>query len=153
MPWTAAARVLDEFGVTSALMHGGTSSVLAMGRPERGTAWRIGLRDPFGRSPGAEVEWLDLVDRGLSSSATFSPNHDISDIVDPNRSRLLDEPAAITVVASTALEAEVLSTALLAMGQMRAVPFLEEYPDCRAAWLLPHGDRVDVTWTASAGES
>jgi thiamine biosynthesis lipoprotein len=147
-----AGRVLDEFGVVAALMHGGTSSVLARGRSERGTAWRIGLRDPFGRTPGAEVEWLDLVDRGLSSSAAFGPGQETSDIVDPIRSRLLDESAAITVVAPSALEAEVLSTALLAMGQTRAVPFLDAFPDCRAAWVVEHGNRIEVVWSGSEGE-
>jgi FAD:protein FMN transferase len=149
-----AGRVLDEFGVAAALMHGGTSSVLARGRSDPGTVWRIGLRDPFGRTPGAEVEWIDLVDRGLSSSAAFGPGQETSDIVDPIHSLPLDEAAAITVVAPTALEAEVLSTALLAMGRTRAIPFLDmfhTFPNCQAAWVVEQGSRVDVVWSGRVG--
>ncbi len=149
-----AGCILDEFGVVAALMHGGTSSVLAMGRPERGTAWRIGLRDPFDTrpcsEPGPRSAELDLVDCGLSSSAVFGPGQDSnrSDLVDPIQARMLDRQAACSVIASTALEAEVLSTALLAMGKRRASSFLDAFPDCRAAWVVEHGNRIGVVWSA-----
>ena len=60
-----AARVLDEFGVRSALLHGGTSSILTRGEPEDGPCWRVEIRDPFETESGGGVAKIDLVDCGL----------------------------------------------------------------------------------------
>jgi FAD:protein FMN transferase len=144
----AAARVLDEFGIRSALMHGGTSSVLARGCPEDGSAWNVGVRDPF--HPGEEAGQLSLIDQCLSSSAAFATGSATSDILDPVASRPLDRQAACSAVAPTAGEAEVLSTALLAMGRRRACEVLGrgDFPGCRAAWIDRDGGRVIVEWLA-----
>jgi FAD:protein FMN transferase len=174
----AAAQVLDEFGVESAFLHGGTSSILARGRQEDGSPWRIGLHDPFetslvptvprgnavfdaprrpeGRGASGEalprgawerVEKLDLIDLGVSSSAAFGPGNETSDLIDPIQGRTLDRQSACTVIAPTALEAEVLSTALLAMGKGRASAFLGSIPRVRVAWI----ERDVVDWLGAGG--
>ena len=43
-----AARVLRENGIDAALLHGGTSSVIAIGHPPGAESWRIGIA----RAPG-----------------------------------------------------------------------------------------------------
>lgn len=43
-----AGAILHEAGVTCALLHGGTSSVLAIGAPPGQDAWMIALRTPSG---------------------------------------------------------------------------------------------------------
>jgi thiamine biosynthesis lipoprotein len=148
-----AARILDEFGIRSALIHGGTSSVLARGRPEDAPAWRVGLRDPF--DPDREVMQIPLIDQCLSSSAAFAPGATISDILDPITSRPIGQQAACSVVAPTAREAEVLSTALVAMGRRKAREIVDRgtFPGCRAAWIDREGDRVAVEWLAGEGGS
>ncbi len=120
----AAARILNQFAVGSALMHGGTSSVLAVGVQEDGTPWPVGVQDPFTREP-RELRQIPLTNCGLSTSATFAPGAETSDLVDPRRAGPLDQRVACVVAAPTALEAEVLSTALLAMGKPRARKYLE----------------------------
>jgi FAD:protein FMN transferase len=145
----AAGRVLDEFGVESALLHGGTSSILVRGRQVYGSPWRVGLRDPFATRPGCELAQLELANCGFSSSAVFDVRSTQSDLVDPIRSRPLDAQAACSVIAPTALEAEVLSTALLAMGKGRASSCLESFPQVRAAWI----EGVEVEWLGAGGMS
>jgi thiamine biosynthesis lipoprotein len=120
----AAGGVLEAFGVDSALIHGGTSSILIRGRREDGSAWRVGLRDPFGADASSEAARVELTDCGVSSSAAFDLGSQGSDIVNPLESRVVDRQSGCSVIASTALEAEVLSTALLAMGKARAATFL-----------------------------
>jgi thiamine biosynthesis lipoprotein ApbE len=44
----AAIGVLQELGVTSALLHGGTSSVHALGAPPGEDGWRVALEGPKG---------------------------------------------------------------------------------------------------------
>jgi thiamine biosynthesis lipoprotein len=142
-----AGRILRTFGVTSALMHGGTSSVLACGLGEDGQPWRVGVRNPFGDSTDEEVVQLALTDCGLSSSAVLTPQGTESDIIDPVRGQALTEPAGCTVVAPSALDAEVLSTALLAMGRCRGRAFVCDRlsPDYRVAWMDEAGG-VSLEW-------
>jgi thiamine biosynthesis lipoprotein len=140
-----AARMLEEFGVSSALMHGGTSSVLARGLAEDGKPWRVGLRDPFA---GNELVQLALSDCGLSSSALFDLGVADSDILDPKTGRRLWEPAACTVIGPTALEPEVLSTALLVMGKARAADFVRGHlaAGYRVAWIEPMTGGAALRW-------
>ncbi len=135
-----AARVLDEFGVGSALLDGGASSILARGRPEDAPTWRVEL---LGIGPGESASAVELLDAALSTSATFDPGSDLSDIVDPVASRRLDERASCSVVAPSATEAEVYSTALLAMGRDRAGEFLRRMDRPASA--------LRVFWTGREG--
>jgi thiamine biosynthesis lipoprotein len=149
----AAWRILDEFGVDSALLHGGTSSILARGCPEDAPAWRVGLRDPFDAE--REVMRIPLMDRCLSSSAALAPGSTVSDIFDPIYSGPLRRQAACSEVAPTAREAEVLSTALVAMGRRKAGEIVDRgaFPGCRAAWIEREGERVAVEWLTGEGGS
>ena len=61
--------MLREAGVTSALLHGGTSSVHAIGRPEEGDAWKVAIEKP-GSSPTSQSDLAAA--RGQSS--LFSPH-------------------------------------------------------------------------------
>lgn len=145
------AGILARFGVRAALVHGGTSSVLAVGRAGDGRPWPVGLRDPFTEEE-VEIEGLRLGDRALSSSAVFPPRGEAepppSDIVDPRSGRSLEREEGCAVVAPGALEAEVLSTALLAMGRARAVDWLARNvrPGLHVAW-IDRGDRdSNLSW-------
>ena len=65
-----ATRTLREAGVTQALLHGGTSSVVALGTPPGAAAgqrgWRIGLGEEAPAGGSARV--AELVDEALSIS-------------------------------------------------------------------------------------
>jgi thiamine biosynthesis lipoprotein len=131
----AAARVLDRFAVPSALLHGGTSSVLAVGNREDRSPWPVGVRDPFAPDE-REVVQLSLTNCGLSTSGVFDRNAERSDILNPAAGQPLTEQAACVVVAENAVEAEVLSTALLAMGKSRASKYLGTRPPSVASRVL-----------------
>lgn len=103
-----AAEVLREAGVQSALLHGGTSSVLAVGAPPESRAWRVAIADPD--DPARAVACVELRDAALGISA---------------RARALDPrtgaPAAGTVRlavarAHGAADADAWATALLLLG-------------------------------------
>lgn len=150
----AAGRVMAEFGVDRAMLHGGTSSVLARGGRQDGSPWPVGLRDPFADDE-RELMQLRLADCGLSSSAVLGAPGEKSDIVNVRQARPLAQQAACAVIAPSAVEAEVLSTALLAMGKTSARSWLaarglrgstrrvvwidasrQEPPQTRVEWLL-----------------
>ena len=124
----AAAKLLDRYGIESALLHGGTSSVLSRGRMADGRPWMIALGDPF-VAERPEIATFALVDAGLSTSASLDVRLATSDIVDPIAGKSVSKPEAFCVLAPTATEAEVLSTALTAMGSLRALEYFRLYAD------------------------
>ncbi len=111
-----AAALLREAGIQSALLHGGTSSVLAVGGAPEGRAWRVAVR-------GAEGEVLvgvPLRDRALSVSGrggriVAAPDGPpLGHILDPRLERPTPTAGLAVVTASTAAAADAWSTALLA---------------------------------------
>lgn len=155
---------LAEFGVESAFAHGGTSSAVARG--SRGEErWQVGIRNPFHPDAEDDLAQIELCDAALSSSAALSsdvpasdgstsdaPSTDVpaSDVINPATGQLLIQQTGCSVVAPTASLAEVLSTAVLAMGKQRAVAYLgREEPWlqlCRVAWIEQAGDAVSLEW-------
>jgi thiamine biosynthesis lipoprotein len=131
-----AAEIVRSFGVDRALLHGGTSSILALGNGPNEKPWRIGIRNPTAADDAVEIAQISLIDRGYSCSAVFSADQTVSDIVDPHSGVPLAEQAACVVIASTALDAEMLSTALLAMGMARARAYTEKVaPGVSVGWI------------------
>ena len=131
------ARLICQQGITSALLHLGTSSVVAIGSPPDADGWRIGLRDPDDAM--CESQQLTLSNAALSTSATRHSSREttaISDLFDPRSGQPLATPASCTVIAPTASAAEALSTAFVVLGRDRTDKLLAEWNDAslRAMW-------------------
>jgi thiamine biosynthesis lipoprotein len=60
-----AVEILREAGVTSALLHGGTSTVQAIGHPPDAENWKVAVENPLP---------APLPERGLQSAATSESN-------------------------------------------------------------------------------
>lgn len=129
----ATELLREKWGISSALLHGGGSSVYAIGRPPgdpRG--WPIALTHPTeaGRSLGT----VYLRDRGLgTSAATFQSfeynGRKLGHLLDPRTGWPADGTASASVTAPTAAEADAMSTALFVLGAAGAE---------RLARLRPH---------------
>ena len=122
-----AVSLLKENRITSALIHGGTSSIYAIGAPPRGRAWRVRLARPT-RSDGGPLE-VDLVDSGLSVSAIQGKFFELDGVryghvVDPRTGRPVSVAQAAAVAGGSPTDCEALSTALLVHGQywLRSMP-------------------------------
>jgi FAD:protein FMN transferase len=136
-----ARAMLGGFGVTCGLLNGGTSSVLAVGSPKGEDGWPVDVRHPL-MPDAAPVARLRLTGVGLSCSAVRRPGQPRSDIVNPLTGRPLSGDAACLVLAPSATEAEILSTALLSMGREKAKSFLERgaYYGLRVGWIDADAD-------------
>jgi thiamine biosynthesis lipoprotein len=147
-----AREILQRFGVTSGLLDGGTSSVLAVGRHPNGRPWPIDVRNPFTNEPSEAVGQILLAEQGYSCSAALDPGNAESDIIDPHYGAALTEQAACVVIAPTALEAEILSTACLAMGKSRAIQYLDENakPGLFIGWIDRSGGEPRLVWLKEA---
>lgn len=117
----AVEVIRRHWAPTSALVHGGQSSLFALGSPPGrfGGRWEIALRNPF--IPETPLGTLRLRNRGLGTSGGAFQRFEIEGktyghILDPRTGRPADGPASVTVVAPTAAEADALSTALYLLG-------------------------------------
>ena len=112
-----AASLLQENGVHRGLLHGGTSSVIALGKPSDGTLWKVGIDDPY------EEGWFTqahLDNESLSVSAIHGKSHEVRGIeyghvIDPTTGEARTGPIVASVQGSTAAYTDAWSTALIAM--------------------------------------
>ena len=140
----AAELLRTKWGVRSALLHGGGSSVYAIGHPPgdpRG--WAVRLKHPTdeGRSLGT----LRLRDRGLgTSAATFQffeyKGRKYGHLLDPRTGRPAEGTASATVAAPTAAEADAMSTAVFVLGAAGADKLTRTRPQLGAV-VLPETAR------------
>lgn len=114
-----AARVLKEHGVETALLHAGTSTVLAMGAPPGEAGWTVHIRHPI--REGDTIDSVVLRDESLSTSGCYGPAPDVEggppcDVVDPRTGEPVKGILSATALGKTAMETDALSTAFLVMG-------------------------------------
>lgn len=143
-----AARLLyDEWGVRSALLHGGRSSVYGLGHPPgdpRG--WPVRLRHPD--RPDESLGVVYLRDQGLGTSAAtyqFFEYHGrkLGHLLDPRTGWPAAGTASASVVAPTAAEADALSTAAFVLGPVGTHRLLRLKPE-RAAVILDHSSALQA---------
>lgn len=121
-----AAAILREAGVTSALLHGGTSSAVAIGL-DGGHRWRLGVSHPSPERAGEMVAHIELADASFSASGIYGRGRSTSDgwighVIDPRTGTAVSHTELAAVVAYSsdglsAARADALSTALLVMGK------------------------------------
>jgi thiamine biosynthesis lipoprotein len=121
-----AAEVLREAGVPTALLHGGTSTVLSFGAPP--------ILEPGSRHPASSAGWqigiepfccVNLRDGALSVSATRPTSRKSrGHVIDPGTRQPLRFKQTAAVCAPTATLADAWSTALLVQS---AHPFSWKY--------------------------
>ena len=107
-----AAAILRDAGVRSALLHGGTSSVVAIGAPEDADGWAIAL--PFtASSPVVRLRDMALA---VSNPAAQSGGDGAGHIMDP-RSERPARACHAAVIGTSARLCDAWSTALAVLGE------------------------------------
>ena len=118
-----AIEILREDGVTSAILHGGTSTVCAIGRPLDADTWKIAIERPLASesSPPSLLALVPLKDEALSVSAVWGRSFRAADkiyghVIDPRTGQPTDAAVLSAVALPSATETDALSTALLTLG-------------------------------------
>lgn len=136
----ALDRVRTLYGVRSALMHGGLSSVCALGSPDGdGPGWCVGIQDPY--DSRRRLVTVRLKDRSLGTSGAANQYfvHDgqrYGHVLDPRHGRPADELASASVVAADAATADALATAFFVMGLDKVAAFCQDHVDIGAVLVL-----------------
>jgi thiamine biosynthesis lipoprotein len=142
----AVDLIRDYWWPTSALVHGGRSSVYALGSPPGrfGGRWEIAVRNPF--DPEVPLGVVRLRNRGMGTSGTAFQQFEAGGrvyghILDPRTGEPATGPASVTVLAPTAAEADALSTAFYLLGIDETAAYIVEHPEI-AAIFVEEGPRV-----------
>ena len=144
-----AARLLRrEWNLSCALLHGGHSSVYAIGNaPGENRGWAVGIAHPWDAERRLAV--VRLRDRALgTSAATFQyleyNGRKLGHLLDPRSGWPADALASASVLAPTAAEADALATAFFILGVDKARAYCATHPGIGAV-LLPQGQAAPVT--------
>jgi FAD:protein FMN transferase len=124
-----AADILRDIGVTSALLHGGTSSSYAIGSLPDGPDWLVAIRDPT--HPDQILTVAHLRDESLSVSAVhgksfFKDGREYGHVIDPRTGQPTQNAILAAVIGPDATEGDALSTALLVLGSEWLPRLIEE---------------------------
>jgi thiamine biosynthesis lipoprotein len=143
-----AADLLREAGVTSALLHGGTSSIYAIGIPPESDAWRVTIENPaVPNSP--PIATIPLKDESLSVSAVWGKSFKAAGrtyghVLDPRTGQPISAAVLAALTLPSATEADALSTALLTLGPCGMQDILRLRPQSRALVLSEHNSHLSA---------
>lgn len=119
-----AVTLLREAGVTSALLHGGTSTIYGLGHPPDSETWKVALEYPNAEGEEKTAPHLATVmlrDEALSVSAIWGRSFKkdgktFGHVLDPRTGQPVSGTLMTAVVLPSATETDALSTALLVAG-------------------------------------
>ena len=139
----AVGLIRRHWWPSGALIHGGRSSLFALGSPpgDFGGRWAVALGNPD--HPATELGTIHLRNRGMATSGAvfqrFEANgQTFGHIIDPRTgSPPTNGPTSVTVLAPTAAEADALSTAFYLLGIAGSTPILAGRTDIGAIFVEP----------------
>jgi thiamine biosynthesis lipoprotein len=127
---------LQHLGIQHAIINaGGDMRILG---DHSGQAWRIAIRHP---RQDTALGWLDiLADTSIVTSGDYerffiSQGKRYHHIINPKTGFPAMQSVSVTVQAPTAMQADVLSTALFILGFEKGMTLVESMPDVEAIWV------------------
>jgi len=150
-----AAGLLREAGIASALLHGGTSSICAIGSPMDTEAWKVAVELPqqaTGRATPLPQDLLAVValrDESMSVSAIWGRSVElgamrVGHVIDPRTGQPVCDAVLSALVLPSAEEADALSTALLVLGANGLETLARLAPQARGLVASPSENGFDV---------
>ncbi|MGE3808206.1 MAG: FAD:protein FMN transferase [Gemmataceae bacterium] len=137
-----AGLLLRSRKISAGLLHGGHSSVYAIGsEPGTRAGWTVGLAHPWEK--GRRLARVQLRDRALgTSAATFQHleynGRKLGHLLDPRTGWPAEGIASASVLAPGAARADALATAFFILGVDGAREYCRQHPEV-GALLLPDG--------------
>ena len=151
------AAVLDQAGVADYLVEIG-GEMKGKGNNPRGENWTIGIEDPSQAELGVTNSMLTKVtlsQLALSSSGNYRKFY--IDEEGNRRSHLIDPTTgfpvshsmvSVSVLATSATQADALATAFMAMGPEKAKVLAESLPGVEAMFVLAEKNRLRMEFTS-----
>lgn len=127
-------EMLRDYEVGGGLVHGGTSTVVAVGGQPDGSPWSVAIQDPT--DPENHLTVIPLRDRALSVSALHGKYFTDGDtryghVLDPRTGQPVQNALLAAITCESATDSDALSTALLVQGET-LLPILGARPETGA---------------------
>lgn len=151
----AASIIRDGWKINQALLHGGHSSVRALGsEPGSSLGWPVGVRDPWDHERRLGI--VRLRNRAMGTSAATFQNleHEgkrLGHVIDPRTGWPAQGIASATAIAPTAAEADALATAFFIMGVEKTKEYVAAHPEVSAI-LLAENEHTPFVLNLSSEE-
>ena len=126
----SAAELLRQRGVESALLNLGGNVYVIGGKPD-GSAWRIGIQDPFA-DRGTHVTILQVRDTSIVTSGTYERffirnGKRYHHIMDPETGYPAETGlASVSIISPSSITGDALSTGVFLVGLEKGLALLEE---------------------------
>jgi FAD:protein FMN transferase len=116
-----AAEILREAGITSAIIHGGTSTIYALGTLPDESGWKVAIEADDPDAASTPLAIVSLKDEALSVSAVWGKSFaaggkSYGHIIDPRTGYPANNADLAAVILPSPTETDALSTALLTVG-------------------------------------
>lgn len=119
-------NLLREWDVETALIHGGRSSVFALGAPPEKSGWPLTLSHP--QRPEEIINHLTLCNQAISGSGLQKGQH----IINPRTGEPLSGKRATWAITPDAATSDAVSTAFMNMAPEEIAAYCGQHPDVRA---------------------
>ena len=135
------AGSLRAQGVERAFLSFGESSITVLGSHPHGPSWPVGITSVF--DPSRTLHTFHLRDASLSTSGTAPSNRMdgariFGHILDPRTGRPVEGYRTLSVASPSAIEAEILSTALLVIPERERAEVLSGFSQVSAIEIVYH---------------
>ena len=151
------AAGLEAHGLTSFLIHGGHSSIVARGSrwPHTDQPWRINIPHPWRR--GESIAGIELQNEALATSGAMQQSFHaggrrFGHIIDPRRGWPAEVVITATVACRSAAEADAMATAMYVLGVDGAREICDHLPNVRA-WIVVPGDSTSSCELVTIGSN
>jgi FAD:protein FMN transferase len=133
-------------GLPGALVDLGGDIAVSGATPET-TPWRLAVADP--RAPGGTIGQLHVGGGGVATSGPgrrrFGPDRRLHHLIDPVLAApAVGGPLSVTVVAASAVDADVHATALALLNPHAAAAYVASRPQLAALQVTRAGERIEL---------
>lgn len=132
------AKVLLEWSIDTALLHGGSSSVMAFGSLAGTNGWPVTLSSPV--KPRETITHIDLQNSALGGSSLRQGQH----IIDPRTALPAVGKVAAWACAPDTATADALSTAFMIMSAEEIEQYCLRHPDILAVVISQRPEKDEV---------
>ncbi|MEI6971169.1 MAG: FAD:protein FMN transferase [bacterium] len=147
-------RAIGEETVRNLMINLG-GNIRCRGEAEPGRPWCVGVRDPFSRD---SVMGTIRLDDGMAVATSGNYEKQVviggkryAHIIDPLTGWPVEGVASVTVIATNAVEADAMSTAVFVLGARAALPIISRMPGCHFM-LVPDVRPAGIYLSPGAGE-
>ncbi|MBK8027218.1 MAG: FAD:protein FMN transferase [Chloroflexi bacterium] len=136
----AGVEVLERFGFQDVMVEVGGDLQARGAQP-----WRVGIQAPD-EPQQSFVQTVEVRNAGLTTSGDyvswFTPDHRLHHILDPRTGVSPTALSSVSVLASTACDADALSTSLMVLGLERGSALLNELAGVQAWFVMKTGELI-----------